>query len=710
MLKIKRILSKKGFTLVELMVAVAILGIAAIGIFQSYQIGFWGMSDARARTIATNIAQEKLEEVKGKSLDTGTFPDPDNPIVISRKEFNATIIIDEVESTLKKITTTVSWQKRNGEQTKISIESLLNIPPVFPADDVATSILINANPPSITVEGTTQIKVTILDQDNYPISYNGQVDLLFIPDTPVLGTLANNPLIFNGESYLFTTFTATDAGELDIKAESEGLISDSDTITITGGAPSKINLVVDPSSILIGGDTSTLTIRIEDNNGYLADSWTGTVTLSILPASTTSGTFASTTLSFNGENVKTTLFTSSGTAGTVEIKAKAVGDPSLSPDSDNEIITVSSGPPTKIDIEANPKNIFVSNYTGDGDISSTITVRIKNATDIPTGWTGTVNFTILSGSESGSLTSYTLDFSGESELSTIEIPLIIFNSSTETGVVEIKAEDNAGVLTSDTDTITVAAGPPTKIKLNAVPNIILNNGTDTAVITVITEDSLGNRSGVEVNTTITLTATAVDEPFGNVGNIGDAGTGSSKELSFGAGESLKITTFTCDFTYEGVITITASGDGLSGDSVNITVAPVIIRPAENPEIHYGYHYFFWWKIIDENIIYFNIEVLGGEIEIDKIQVSWTPNNNERLTGLSISNSDGDTIINGTWSGRLSVVEILKSAFGTYDDLVEGIYTIRLLFNNNIEQKSISIKFFTNFEEYQLDFLSPDQIV
>jgi len=330
---------------------------------------------------------------------------------------------------------------------------------------------------------------------------------------------------------------------------------------------------------------------------------------------------------------------------------------------------------------------------------------------VPTNWTGTVKLSILSGSESGSLTSYTYDFIDESELSTI-----VFNSSTEPGTVEIEAEDTTGgsgytPLASDTETITVAVGPPNKIILNAIPNIILNNGSDSAVITVTTEDEGGNRSGVEEDTIITLTATAVDEPFRNVGKIGDTDTGIPKDLLFGAGESLKITTFTCGDSYEGKITITASAGGLLiGDSVTITVAPVIIRPAENPNIQYGSHYFWWWKIIDEDIIYFDIEILGGEVEIEKVEVSWTPNNNEKLRGLRISNSDGDTLIDGTWTGKLSVAEITQGLFSTYNELHIGVNTLRLRFDTDIEQKNISVKFFTNFQDYQLEFISPDQVV
>jgi prepilin-type N-terminal cleavage/methylation domain-containing protein len=50
MLKINRKLSQRGFSLIELMVAAAILAIAIFGIFQAYSTGFMGMADAKYRT------------------------------------------------------------------------------------------------------------------------------------------------------------------------------------------------------------------------------------------------------------------------------------------------------------------------------------------------------------------------------------------------------------------------------------------------------------------------------------------------------------------------------------------------------------------------------------------------------------------------------------------------------------------------------------
>jgi len=713
MLKIKIKLSKRGFSLIEIMVAVAILGIVSVGIFQSYRAGFWGMSDAKMRTIATNIAQEKLEEVKGKSLDAGTYPDPDNPIVVSGKEFDATVIVEEETTTLKKIVTTVSWQKRNGEQTQISIESLQNMAPASPSDDVATAILVSVNPASIDIGDTTQIKVTILDQDNYPISYNGQVDLSLIPSSPVLGTLTDISLTFSEESYLFTTFTATDAGEVNVKAESEGLISDSDTITITGGAPVKINLEVDPDSILTNEQTSTLTVRIEDEYGYLADSWTGTIQLSITSGQDTGDlgnppVGDTITIDFNGENIKTTLFTSSAQDGEAVIEAT---DQAGVLTADTETISVSSGPPTQIDIEADPKNIFIAGY-GDGPTSSDITVTIKNATDVPTGWTGTVTLSILSGEDSGTLGTTVLSFNGESELFTT------FTSTAIPGIVEIKAEDTTGgpgytPLGSDTETITVAAGPPDHLELIAVPDIILNNGLDSSTLMINIVDFAGNRTAFTEDDKIISFTLSPDE-----GTVNDA------PLTLPAGESQLITTYVCNNSeFEGDVIITVHCEGITDASDTVQVGSRIIRPAEDPNIHYGTRYIWIWEIEDESKVLFDIEVLGGTIEITQIDLAWKESpTSEDLRGITIYEQDNpsDVKIRKTWSSSNDpLIPIYPSfyeitGFTPHEDPDVGIYTVELDYDRIIIDRTIIIRFHGRYEGtdyiYQLEFLSPEQIV
>ena len=123
-----------GFTMIELMVAVAILAMAILGILQAYSVSFMGMADARDRTVATNFAREAMENVKNMDFELIIITDEENPSVpeILNGKFNRLVtvakeIIDEVEILeLKKVTTTVSWDDRNGiPKYEVILETLI---------------------------------------------------------------------------------------------------------------------------------------------------------------------------------------------------------------------------------------------------------------------------------------------------------------------------------------------------------------------------------------------------------------------------------------------------------------------------------------------------------------------------------------------------------------------------------------------------------
>ena len=128
MLEMNKKLSQNGFSLLELMVAAAILAMAIFGIFLAFSTGFQGMADARDITVATNYAREEMENLKNISF--GSLSNTDSPesfTIPNQTKFSGTKNIEDSNGNtdLKKVTTTVSWNDRNGIPKEVKLETLI---------------------------------------------------------------------------------------------------------------------------------------------------------------------------------------------------------------------------------------------------------------------------------------------------------------------------------------------------------------------------------------------------------------------------------------------------------------------------------------------------------------------------------------------------------------------------------------------------------
>lgn len=125
-----RLLKKKspGFTLVELMVATLILGVTLVGLLGSY-ISCLDLNDLSKNTsLAINIAQTKLEEIKNHdyALIKNDY-DPTNqgkPFDITGLTGKGVSYVDDTNPNLLLVTVTVCWRQQNrriiGEDSNLN--------------------------------------------------------------------------------------------------------------------------------------------------------------------------------------------------------------------------------------------------------------------------------------------------------------------------------------------------------------------------------------------------------------------------------------------------------------------------------------------------------------------------------------------------------------------------------------------------------------
>jgi prepilin-type N-terminal cleavage/methylation domain-containing protein len=82
--------NENGMTMVELLVVCVVISIAFMGLVAIFPLGMQNINDSRMRTVATDLAQERMEglldlRTSHADLNAGDHTDPDNPV---RSTFN----------------------------------------------------------------------------------------------------------------------------------------------------------------------------------------------------------------------------------------------------------------------------------------------------------------------------------------------------------------------------------------------------------------------------------------------------------------------------------------------------------------------------------------------------------------------------------------------------------------------------------------------
>jgi len=112
--------SSKGFSLLELIIAIAVLAIGLVGVLQIFPIGLRASQRAGMMTKASFLAQNKIEDVKLAGFDAIAELPPKIPLSGKDGDFEWVVKIDNVslegvesQDDMRKITVTINWPERN---------------------------------------------------------------------------------------------------------------------------------------------------------------------------------------------------------------------------------------------------------------------------------------------------------------------------------------------------------------------------------------------------------------------------------------------------------------------------------------------------------------------------------------------------------------------------------------------------------------------
>ncbi len=172
MLQINKIArNQKGLTLIELMVAVAILALAALGIFQAFTTGFMSMAESRERTEAVNYVRQTLEEIK--NMDFDKVDDVIRSSILGSDKYEREVVVipnNEVNPTQKEVTVVVYWQGRDREE-KTSASTLLTKMEFLPGD--AEKIILYVYPYNVLypIDDYTELTAVIKDSKGNTVNY-----------------------------------------------------------------------------------------------------------------------------------------------------------------------------------------------------------------------------------------------------------------------------------------------------------------------------------------------------------------------------------------------------------------------------------------------------------------------------------------------------------------------------------------------------------
>ena len=108
----------RGFTLIEVLIVIALFSTGAVALLQIFSMTLYGGAENENTIVTTALAQEKMEELRNKPY--ASVSAEARAQVPDYTFFDREVLVTTPISNLKQVTVNVYWKERSGD-VKISL-------------------------------------------------------------------------------------------------------------------------------------------------------------------------------------------------------------------------------------------------------------------------------------------------------------------------------------------------------------------------------------------------------------------------------------------------------------------------------------------------------------------------------------------------------------------------------------------------------------
>ena len=108
-----RKIRQQGFTLLEVLLTILLITSAFLALVQAFSTGLFASGTSEGLLIATNLAQEKMEELKDKSY--ASIANETKAAVTGFSQYQREVVVTTPSSSLKQVVVNVYWNHKDDE-------------------------------------------------------------------------------------------------------------------------------------------------------------------------------------------------------------------------------------------------------------------------------------------------------------------------------------------------------------------------------------------------------------------------------------------------------------------------------------------------------------------------------------------------------------------------------------------------------------------